>query len=79
MGASSFVAGERGTYRSQPEDFMEAVVAGVTTSAGWYAYINDVMGIAYIGWLLSAGISLMRVKPKAVTQALRERELKEAG
>jgi hypothetical protein len=46
---------------------MEAVVAGVTTSAGWYAYISDVMGLAYIGWLLSVGISMMRVKPEALT------------
>ena len=28
----------------------EAVFSAyVTTSAGWYAYINDVMGLAYIG------------------------------
>jgi hypothetical protein len=47
-------------------DFMEAVVAGVTTSAGLYAYINDVRGLAYIGWLLIVGISMMRVKPEAV-------------
>jgi hypothetical protein len=60
-------------------DFMEAVVAGVTTSAGWYAYINDVMGIAYIGWLISVGISVMRVKPKVVVPMLRAREQKEAG
>jgi hypothetical protein len=60
-------------------DFMEAVIAGVTTSAGWYAYINDVMGIAYIGWLLSVGISMMRVKLKVAAPALRERELKEVG
>jgi hypothetical protein len=58
---------------------MEAVVAGVTTSAGWYAYISDVMGVAYIGWLLIVGISMMRVKLEAVVPALRERELKEAG
>ncbi len=45
---------------------MEAVVAGVTTSAGWYAYISDVKGIAYIVWLISVGLSMMRVKPKAL-------------
>ncbi len=60
-------------------DFMEVVIAGVTTSAGWYAYINDVMRIAYIGWLLSVGISVMRVKSKVAAPALRERELKEVG
>lgn len=37
---------------------MEAVVARVTTSGGWYAYISDVKGIA--------GISMMRVKLKAL-------------
>ena len=47
-------------------DFMEAVVAGVTTSGGLYAYVNDVMGLAFIGWLLIVGISMMRVKPEAV-------------
>jgi Domain of unknown function (DUF4386) len=47
-------------------DFMEAVVAGVTTSAGLYAYVSDVIGLAYIGWLLIVGISMMRVKPEAV-------------
>jgi hypothetical protein len=47
-------------------DFMEAVVAGVTTSAGWHVYINDVMGLAFIGWLISVGIAMMRLKPKAV-------------
>jgi hypothetical protein len=47
-------------------DFMEAVVAGVTTSAGLYAYINDVRGLTYIGWLLIVGLSMMRVKPKAL-------------
>jgi hypothetical protein len=50
-------------------DFMEAVVAGVTTSAGLYAYVSDVMGLAYIGWLISVGISMMRVKPEAVVSA----------
>jgi hypothetical protein len=79
LGASSFVTGERGAYRSQPDDFMVAVVTGVTTSAGWYASINDVMGLAYNGWLISVGISMMRVKPKAAVRALHERELKEAG
>jgi hypothetical protein len=29
-------------------DFMEAVVAGMTTSAGWYTYISDVKSIIYI-------------------------------
>src|SRR5437660_12296833 len=52
-------------------DFMEAVVAGVTTSAGVYAYINDVRGIAFIGWLLIVGISMMRLKLEAVVPALR--------
>ena len=47
-------------------DFMEAVVAGVTTSAGLYAYVSDVMGLAYIGWLIIVGISMMRVKLEAV-------------
>jgi hypothetical protein len=47
-------------------DFMEAVVAGVINSAGWYAYISDVKGIAYIVWLISVGLSMMRVKPKAL-------------
>lgn len=60
-------------------DFMEAAVAGVTTSADVYAYINDVRGIAYIGWLLAVGILMMRVKTKIAEPALRERELKEAG
>jgi len=59
-------------------DFMEAVVAGVTAS-GWYVYINDVRGLAYIGWLIGAGISMMRVKLKAVAPALHERELQKAG
>jgi hypothetical protein len=36
------------------------------------------MGLAYIGWLLSVGISMMRVKLEAVAPTLREREL-EAG
>ena len=27
---------------------------------------SHVMGIAYIGWLISIGILIMRVKPKAV-------------
>jgi hypothetical protein len=45
---------------------MESVIAGVTTTAGWYAYISDIIGLAYIGWLLSAGISMTRVKPEAV-------------
>lgn len=61
----------RGSRDLRGNDFMEAVVAGVTTSAGWYAYINDVMGLAYIGWLISVGISVMRVKPKVVARALR--------
>ena len=60
-------------------DFMEAVVAGVTSSAGWYAYINDIRGIAIICWLLIAGISMMRVKPKVAAPMVRERELQEAG
>ena len=60
-------------------DFMEAVIAGVTTSAGWYAYISDVMGLAYIGWLLSVGISMMRVKSKVAAHARRERKMKVAG
>ena len=47
-------------------DFMEAVVAGVTTSAGLYVYVSDIIGLAYIGWLLIVGISMMRVKPEAV-------------
>ncbi len=47
-------------------DFMEAVVAGVTASGGLYAYVNDVIGLAYIGWLLIVGISMMRVKSKAL-------------
>jgi hypothetical protein len=51
-------------------DFMEAVIAGVTTSVGWYAYISDVMGLAYIGWLISVGISMMRLRPKAVAPKL---------
>ena len=95
LGASSFVTGERvgaghsvrvaqrlRKYLPQNNALcakMEAVIAGVTTSAGWYAYISDVMGLAYIGWLLSTGISMMRVKPKAVAPTLRERELKETG
>jgi hypothetical protein len=45
-------------------DFMEAVVAGVTASGGVYVYVNDVRGLAYIGWLLIVGISMMRVKLK---------------
>lgn len=57
-------------------DFMEAVVAGVTSSAGLYAYVNDVRGLAYIGWLLIVGISMMRLKPKAIASVLRE--MKEA-
>ncbi|HEY7418923.1 MAG TPA: hypothetical protein VH593_27325 [Ktedonobacteraceae bacterium] len=51
--------------------------AGVASSAGWYAFINDIMGMAYIGWFLSVGISL-RVKSKFSTPMLRERELKKA-
>ena len=47
-------------------DFMEAVIAGMTTSAGVYAYISVVQGVAYVGWLLSVGISMMRVKPEAM-------------
>jgi hypothetical protein len=60
-------------------DFMEAVIAGVTTSAGWYAYINDVRGLAYIVWLLAVSIAMMRVKPKVAPSTLREHELQEAG
>jgi hypothetical protein len=60
-------------------DFMEAGVAGVTTSAGWYVYINNVMGLAFIGWLISVGIAMIRLKPKAVVWALHERELREVG
>ena len=56
---------------------MEAVVAGVTTFAGVYAYVNEVMGLAFIGWLISVGISMMQVKLKAVARALHERELQE--
>lgn len=58
-------------------NFMEAVVTGVTTTAGLYAYISVVQGVAYIGWLLSVGISMMRVKQEALAPALRERELQE--
>ncbi len=47
-------------------DFMEAVIAGVTTTAGLYVYINVVQGVAYVGWLLIVGISVMRVKREAV-------------
>ena len=28
-----------------------------TSSAGWHAYINNVIGLAFIGWLISVGIS----------------------
>ena len=45
---------------------MEAVVAGVINSAGWYAYISDVKCMAYIVWLISVGLSMMLVKPKAL-------------
>lgn len=47
-------------------DFMEAVIAGMTTSAGVYAYISVVQGVAYIGWLIIVGISMMRVKQEAM-------------
>ncbi len=60
-------------------DFTEAVVAGVTTSASWYVYIKDVVGLAFIGWLISVGIAMMCLKPKAVAWALHERELQEVG
>jgi hypothetical protein len=60
-------------------DFLEAVVAGVTTSAGWYVSINDVMGLAFIGWLISVGIAMMLLSPKAVVLALQERELQGTG
>ena len=56
---------------------MQAVIAGVTTTAGLYAYINDVRGLAYLAWLLIAGISMMRVKREALAPAPRERELRE--
>ena len=51
-------------------DFMEAVVAGVTTSGGLYAYVNDIMGLAYIGWLIIEGILMMHVKPEAVVSTM---------
>jgi len=44
-------------------------IFGVTTSGGLYVYVNDVTGLAYIGWLLIVGISMMRVKPEAVVSA----------
>ncbi len=49
-------------------NFMEAVVTGVTTTGGLYVYVNNVMRLAYIGWLLIVGISMMRVKPKVLAQ-----------
>jgi hypothetical protein len=55
-------------------DFMEAVIAGMTTTAGLYVYISVVQGVAFIGWLI-VGISMMRVKREAVAPTLREREL----
>ncbi len=56
-------------------DFMEAVVTGVTTTAGLYVYINVVQGVAYVGWLLSVGISMMRLKAKAIAPKLVSREI----
>jgi hypothetical protein len=41
-------------------------------------YINDVMGLAYLGWLISAGISMMRLESKAMVSVLTEHGLKEA-
>ena len=51
-------------------DFMEGVVWGVSTTAGLYVYISVVQGVAYVGWLLSAGISMMRVKPEVLAPLL---------
>jgi hypothetical protein len=58
---------------------MEAVIAGVTTTAGSYVYISVVQGVAFIGWLIIVGISMMRVKREALAPTPREHELKEAG
>jgi hypothetical protein len=69
----------RGPRDLRGNDFKEAEVAGVTTSAGWYTYVSDVMGLAYIGWLLIVGTAMMRLKLEAIVPQMRERELKEAG
>jgi membrane-associated protease RseP (regulator of RpoE activity) len=59
-------------------DFMESVIAGVTTTAGVYVYINVVQGVAFIGWLIIVGISMMCVKREALAPMPHERELQEA-
>ena len=58
-------------------DFMEAVVTGMTTTAGVYAYISVVKGVAEVGWLIIVGISMMRVKRESLVPKPRERELQE--
>jgi hypothetical protein len=47
-------------------NFMEALVTGMTTTAGVYAYISVVKGVAEVSWLIIVDLSMMRMKREVV-------------
>ena len=49
--------------------FLETVIAGGDTAGGFYSYISSIAGLAYIAWLLAAGIAILTADRKPTPRA----------
>lgn len=45
------------------------MIAGGDTAGGFYSYISSIAGLAYIAWLLAAGIAILTADRKPTPRA----------